>query len=792
MKWIILLVVPFLLGQTIAEKKANINKGKSDLPYELDVKLDQLNAAKGAKEDEIRRLYQRGGELYENGAPKEAYEIILADIRKSKRELDDIEMGWQQKASKVLDPEPYGLFHQPETTIEQLVIDYGSQDFVYLIPKEVGSIPISLSSRLPVPRSGWNEMVELILNQSGVVVTSLNPYLRKLSLAKDDFSRIRRIVTDRNMLSFVPREDRILFLISPDPLELKRAELFLDKFSNKATQQVVPLGRQIAIVATRGEVDELLRLYDFLQKESGSKEFSLVTLQRVSGEEMAKMLSVLFDEGGDEKGEGSFSRVNALRILVSKANPRNLFLVGSREEVKRAEDIIRKVEGQMGDFREKVLHWYCARYADPEELADITARIYELLLNRMPIDPCCENGGSNTDVNVTLNDSPFPTPDQFYADSFYQAGSVVVDPAPIELGPSRPRPSPNGNRNNFLVDPKTGAIVMVVEAELLAQVKETLRRLDVPKKMVEIEVLLFEKRTNDRDKFGLNKLDIGNPRVTQNIAQLAWNACPGILDFIFKQVGNAHSPSIDLLYTFLISQKDIEINTSTTALTLNQTPVSLAVVDEISISTGIFEVPQAGGGVALKDSFTREQYGVVLDITPTINPGTGEDDDSAMITLETSVSFDTIHPILHEMGHNRPDITRRKIESQAVVADGESVILGGLRKKQDTTQVEKIPFLGEIPYIGKFFSFTSQEEATTEMFIVITPKIVRDPLYELEWIKHEEMCRRPGDLPDYLCRLNEARCRERHSLFKGTIDMIAGFPPSRCYAPGWQRDGNGD
>ena len=62
------------------------------------------------------------------------------------------------------------------------------------------------------------------------------------------------------------------------------------------------------------------------------------------------------------------------------------------------------------------------------------------------------------------------------------------------------------------------------------------------------------------------------------------------------------------------------------------------------------------------------------------------------------------------------------------------------------------------------------------MFIVITPKIVRDPLYELEWIKHEEMCRRPGDLPDYLCRLNEARCRERHSLFKGTIDMIAGSP----------------
>ena len=213
----------------------------------------------------------------------------------------------------------------------------------------------------------------------------------------------------------------------------------------------------------------------FCKKRVDSKEFSLVTLQRVSGEEMAKMLSVLFDEGGDEKGEGSFSRVNALRILVSKANPRNLFLVGSREEVKRAEDIIRKVEGQMGDFREKVLHWYCARYADPEELADITARIYELLLNRMPIDPCCENGGSNTDVNVTLNDSPFPTPDQFYADSFYQAGSVVVDPAPIELGPSRPRPSPNGNRNNFLVDPKTGAIVMVVEAELLAQVKETLR-----------------------------------------------------------------------------------------------------------------------------------------------------------------------------------------------------------------------------------------------------------------------------------------------------------------------------
>ena len=82
----------------------------------------------------------------------------------------------------------YGLWHSPDTNLEQLIIDYGSQDYVYLIPPEVGSIKISIDSNLPIPRSSWREMLDLILHQNGVGIRELNPYLRQLYLIKEDNS----------------------------------------------------------------------------------------------------------------------------------------------------------------------------------------------------------------------------------------------------------------------------------------------------------------------------------------------------------------------------------------------------------------------------------------------------------------------------------------------------------------------------------------------------------------------------------------------------------------------------
>ena len=114
-------------------------------------------------------------------------------------------------------------------------------------------------------------------------------------------------------------------------------------------------------------------------------------------------------------------------------------------------------------------------------------------------------------------------PRHLYEDNFYEQGAVAVNPAPIPVIPPINKRNPNKNRDNFIVDPKTGAIVMVVEQDILPRIQEITRKLDVPAKMVQIEVLLFEKKITDSTAYGLNLLRIGGKASNTNLNSITFN-----------------------------------------------------------------------------------------------------------------------------------------------------------------------------------------------------------------------------------------------------------------------------
>src|SRR5690606_11294871 len=101
----------------------------------------------------------------------------------------------------------------------------------------------------------------------------------------------------------------------------------------------------------------------------------------------------------------------------------------------------------------------------------------------------------------------------------------------------------------------------------------------------------------------------------------------------------------------------------------------------------------------IQDSYTRAQYGITINLTPTIHlPEEGEED--SFVSLETDLEFDSTKILTLD---SRPPVTRRNIKNQVRVADGETIILGGLRQQIEEDSREKIPFLGDIPGIGKLF-----------------------------------------------------------------------------------------
>lgn len=394
---ILLLCFPSLSlwTQSIAEKKANLQSSESDLDKDTEHFLQQINKETLKSHALVQRLYVEVMTLYKENAPPEQYRELLNQINEIKRYLNHLEQTWREMASKGNGTEGYGLWHAPDTTLDQLIIDYGSQDYVYLIPPEVGSIKLSIDSNLPIPRASWSEMLELIMSQNGVGVKTLNPYLRQLYLTKQNNAHLRLITNRRQDLEILPPEARICFVLSPEPSEVRRTFAFLEKFINPATTVLQILGRDILIIGPAGEIQDLLRLNDFISLNRGEKDFRLLPVYKMQADEMAKILGAVFDQSDTSvsissanagsgpnapRSTSSSAEVNGLKIIVLQNMAQALFVIGTREEVRKAEEIVRSVESQVGGARDKVVFWYNVKHSEADELADVLYRVYSLMI----------------------------------------------------------------------------------------------------------------------------------------------------------------------------------------------------------------------------------------------------------------------------------------------------------------------------------------------------------------------------------------------------------------------------
>ncbi len=80
--------------------------------------------------------------------------------------------------------------------------------------------------------------------------------------------------------------------------------------------------------------------------------------------------------------------------------------------------------------------------------------------------------------------------------------------------------------------------------------------------------------------------------------------------------------------------------------------------------------------------------------------------------------------------------------------------------------------MGDLPGIGKLFGLTKMNDTNTEMFVFITPRIIRNPVDDLRRIRQSEYQMRAGDIPEFLEILDEAKDLQRKNLFENSMKMF--------------------
>jgi pilus assembly protein CpaC len=128
-----------------------------------------------------------------------------------------------------------------------------------------------------------------------------------------------------------------------------------------------------------------------------------------------------------------------------------------------------------------------------------------------------------------------------------------------------------------------------------------------------------------------------------------------------------------------------------------------------------------------------KEYGVRLNFIPTITPR-----GSIRLQVAPEVSALDFSNAVQVSGFNVPAITTRKVNTEVELSDGQSFLIGGLLDNRETETFQKIPFIGDMPYIGKFFQSKSINRTNTELIVIVTPEIVAplaagSPLPELNY-----------------------------------------------------------
>jgi len=774
---------------SIAEKKARLaEQEKHEAAH--DDSLDDIGQKIKNKQKELLSLYAEANDIYLKGTPDSKTLIIMKGeaIRQTRKQLDALENEWKDVAKTLLTKEEEALWHQPDTTVGQLILDYGGSECIYLIPPEISSLRLHISSELPIPKASWNEILELILSSYGVGIKELSPFLKQLYFYKINQTGLERITDKREELDILPKDSKVAFVFSPQPHETKRIFQFLEKFVPHEQMTLQLINGNVIAIGRVGEITELLKIYDFIASPKQAQEWKLIVLQKAQSDEMAKILLSLFTGEGGSSSLSSGHQVadtikmpfmssqdsgsTSFKVMALKHPGNALFLMGKQAQIDKAAEIIHDIESKIGEVQEKTIYWYACKHSDADELAKVLSQVY-VKMSQISASSNISTSQSSSFKPQSLPSIPTaPPPPALTPDT----APLIVNPQPLIVTDHTKRKN-DAIHENFIVDQKTNSIVMVIESYILPKLQELLKKLDIPKKMVQIDILLFEKRITDSDQFGLNLLKLADAVTEPRSTKLFWNDTSsgqignaGILLFSMVRNKSDGFPKYDLSYKFLLSQSGIHINANPTVTTVNQTPTKIALVDEISINTGIVEIDTTNT-TRLKDSFTRAQYGITIQVTPTIHAKSENPDDGDLIkfiTLETDITFDTTRPSLD----NRPEVARRNIKNEVRIADGETVIVGGLRRKESQNDRDYIPFLGELPGIGKLFSTTALNDRTTEMFIFITPKIIPDPKEEYYAIRDEALKKRAGDIPEFLQAVETAQENEQRALFYHSIKFL--------------------
>jgi general secretion pathway protein D len=446
--------------------------------------------------------------------------------------------------------------------------------------------------------------------------------------------------------------------------------------------------------------------------------------------------------------------------IITESRTNSLLILASRSQISEIRDLIHKLDVPVVGGGK--IHVYYLKHADAQEMAKT--------LNDLVSGSGGRSGGRTGKAGAQPS----------------ALRSVVT---PLAEGQIR-----------LSADPATNSLVIQASKEAYETLIQVIEKLDVPRPQVLVEALIMEIDITDESELGTT---LGYS-ILNNKASISFSGQDAIstlaafpLASIFKSSietndDGTQSNGRSFSATIQAAARDnrVKILSSPHILTSDNEQAEIRIGDNIPIVTSRVQAATGSttNGLSSSVNIERKDIGVTLRVTPQISDGN-------TLRLQIYQEITEVNQALSVQvaggtAEGTTDVgvalSNRFVENTVVVADGDTVVIGGLIGETTGTTENKVPFLGDIPIIGWLFKSTSETTRRTNLIIMLTPHIIRNPAdLESESIYrrndfthatdiHAEIARLAGDVMDGSDNVNP-----RSQVEERLLDHTLRYPAER-------------
>ena len=300
------------------------------------------------------------------------------------------------------------------------------------------------------------------------------------------------------------------------------------------------------------------------------------------------------------------------------------------------------------------------------------------------------------------------------------------------------------DRGTVTIDDRTNTLIVKDTAETITNIRDLIAKIDIPVKQVMIEARIVSASDAFSKELGVKwgilsqgaasnrNLLVGGSAQTVNELKkytITSNTVNGVTtSYPTYNITTPNNLNVNLgaanaagsIAFGLLSISDLLLDLELSAMqadnkgeVISSPKVLTADKQTAKIMSGT-QIPYQEASASGATSTSFKDAALSLEVTPNITP-------------EGRIGMDlTIENASADTSFNPPAINKDSIKTNVVVDDGQTVVLGGVFKNTLGNSVTKVPFLGDLPYIDRFFKRTSKTNNKQELLIFVTPKLVND------------------------------------------------------------------